>query len=170
MLGIDILLGLPFYYLLCFVGIAEESEAEIAGLCTMLGFAIHLLNVSDVEHSGGDRSGSRGDLLTRMSCMCCRACASSSTPFAVTFTWKSANFEPALVTLPPSARNSIRQKLGPSREWTPCSFASIEFERADAATLSLLDPERCLAIARRLLGTTPTPDQIKKATHLLNLI
>ena len=43
LLGFHILLGLPFYYLLCFVGIAEESEAEIAGLCTMLGFAIYLL-------------------------------------------------------------------------------------------------------------------------------
>ena len=48
MLGWLILLGLPFFYLLCFVGIAEESEAEIAGLCTMLGFSIYLLAPTSV--------------------------------------------------------------------------------------------------------------------------
>src|SRR5258708_36987036 len=43
LLGFQMLLGLPFFYLLCFAGIAEESEGEIGGLCTMLGFAIYLL-------------------------------------------------------------------------------------------------------------------------------
>ena len=45
-LGIYILIGLPFFYLLTFCGEAEESEAEIMTICAALGVALHLMNVS----------------------------------------------------------------------------------------------------------------------------
>lgn len=45
-LGIYIMLGLPFFYLLTFVGEAEESEAEIMALCGALGVSIDLLNLN----------------------------------------------------------------------------------------------------------------------------
>jgi tetratricopeptide (TPR) repeat protein len=45
-LGVYILLGLPFFYLLTFCGEAEESEAEIMALCAALGVSLHLMNVS----------------------------------------------------------------------------------------------------------------------------
>ncbi|MFO0937794.1 MAG: hypothetical protein U0798_14920 [Gemmataceae bacterium] len=41
--GLFILCGLPFFYLLTFCGIAEESEVEIAALCACLGVSIHLI-------------------------------------------------------------------------------------------------------------------------------
>jgi tetratricopeptide (TPR) repeat protein len=41
-LGIYLLLGLPFFYLLTFSGEAEESEVEIMTLCGTLGVALHL--------------------------------------------------------------------------------------------------------------------------------
>jgi tetratricopeptide (TPR) repeat protein len=44
-LGIYILLGLPFFYLLTFCGEAEESEVEIMTLCAALGVALHLLGL-----------------------------------------------------------------------------------------------------------------------------
>jgi tetratricopeptide (TPR) repeat protein len=44
-LGIYILLGLPFFYLLTFCGEAEESEAEIMALCAALGVSIHLMDL-----------------------------------------------------------------------------------------------------------------------------
>jgi len=44
-LGLYILLGLPFFYLLTFCGEAEESEAEIMAFCAALGVSIHLLNL-----------------------------------------------------------------------------------------------------------------------------
>jgi tetratricopeptide (TPR) repeat protein len=43
-LGIYLLLGLPFFYLLTFSGEAEESEVEIMTLCGTLGVALHLMN------------------------------------------------------------------------------------------------------------------------------
>lgn len=42
-LGIYLLLGLPFFYLLTFSGEAEESEVEIMTLCAGLGVALHLI-------------------------------------------------------------------------------------------------------------------------------
>ncbi len=43
-LGIYLMLGLPFFYLLTFSGEAEESEVEIMTLCGTLGIALHLMN------------------------------------------------------------------------------------------------------------------------------
>lgn len=45
-LGVYILIGLPFFYLLTFCGEAEESEAEIMALCGALGLGIDLMNLS----------------------------------------------------------------------------------------------------------------------------
>ncbi|MDB5312030.1 MAG: hypothetical protein JWO38_6232, partial [Gemmataceae bacterium] len=45
-LGVYILLGLPFFYLLTFCGEAEESEAEIMALCAALGVSLDLMNLS----------------------------------------------------------------------------------------------------------------------------
>lgn len=45
-LGLTILMGLPFFYLLTFCGEAEESEVEIAALCAALGVGLDLLRLS----------------------------------------------------------------------------------------------------------------------------
>ena len=42
-IGLFLLAGLPFFYLLTFCGVAEESEVEIAALCAGMGLGIHLL-------------------------------------------------------------------------------------------------------------------------------
>lgn len=42
-LGIYLLLGLPFFYLLTFSGEAEESEVEIMTICAGMGVALHLI-------------------------------------------------------------------------------------------------------------------------------
>ena len=45
-LGVYILFGLPFFYVLTFCGEAEESEADIMAICGALGVALHLMNFS----------------------------------------------------------------------------------------------------------------------------
>ena len=52
-LGIYILLGLPFFYLLTFCGEAEESEVEIMTFCAALGVSLLLLNLSSMIPSLG---------------------------------------------------------------------------------------------------------------------
>ena len=44
-LGVYILIGLPFFYLLTFCAEAEESEVEIMALCAAMGVALHLMNI-----------------------------------------------------------------------------------------------------------------------------
>ena len=41
--GVHLMLGIPFFYLLIFCGMVEESEAEIAALCVTLGLAMYLV-------------------------------------------------------------------------------------------------------------------------------
>src|SRR5262245_11523513 len=43
--GLYLLLGLPFFYLLTFVGDAEESEAEVAAWCAALAVALWLIGL-----------------------------------------------------------------------------------------------------------------------------
>lgn len=45
--GIYLLLGLPFFYLLTFCGDAEESEVEVMALCGSLGAALSLLGFAN---------------------------------------------------------------------------------------------------------------------------
>ena len=52
-LGVYILLGLPFFYLLTFCGEAEESEVEIMTVCAALGIALHLMNVGGASVAVG---------------------------------------------------------------------------------------------------------------------
>ena len=166
MLGLLILLGLPFYYLLCFVGLAEESEAEIAGLCTMLGFAIHLLKFPS-------NMPSAGFLL----------------PVAIYFVYVIYVL-PGLRVFKHTLRGFTYMEVGKMRkallafrralqldpknalaqqgmDWL---HANIEIDRVDAGTLGLLDPSRCMKRVRMLLATKPTAEQMNKAHHILNLV
>jgi hypothetical protein len=45
-LGLFLLLGLPFFYLLTFVGEAEESEVEVAAWCATLAVALWLVKLT----------------------------------------------------------------------------------------------------------------------------
>ena len=166
LLGYHLLLGLPFFYLLCFVGVAEESEAEIASFCTILGLAIHLIKFPENVPSAG-----------------------AAVPIAVYFAYifyalpklrifkytlrgysymEIGRLRPALTAF----RRAL--ELDPGNQLAHLGMdhlhSNIEIDKVDARTLGLLDPSRCLNRARALLGQTPTPEQLKKALHLLDLV
>lgn len=46
LLGVHILIGLPFFYLLVFAGEAEESEAEVAALCAAAAIGLWLVRLT----------------------------------------------------------------------------------------------------------------------------
>src|SRR5205823_13666739 len=52
-LGLYLLLGLPFFYLLAFCGDADESEADVMAWCGLLGVGLQLLNLSSTVLGGG---------------------------------------------------------------------------------------------------------------------
>jgi tetratricopeptide (TPR) repeat protein len=166
MLGYLILLGLPFYYLLCFVGVAEESEAEIAGLCTMLGLSIHLLKFPD-------RMPAAGFLL----------------PVTLYFAFVMFVL-PGLRVFKHTLRGYSYMEIGKLRrallsfrralqldaanalahQGMDALHSNIEIDQVDSATLGLLDPERCSRRARALLAQKPTPEQMNKVQHILKLL
>jgi tetratricopeptide (TPR) repeat protein len=51
-LGVYLLLGLPFFYLLMFAADAEESEVDVMALCALLGIGLQLLNLSSTAFGG----------------------------------------------------------------------------------------------------------------------
>ncbi len=166
MLGLHMLLGLPFFYLLCFVGIAEESEAEIAGLCTVLGFAIYLLQFPK-------NMPAAGFLL----------------PVALYFTYavyvlpglrvfkhtlrgytymEVGKIRPAVLSFRRALQLDERNVL--AHQGMDALHVNIEIERVDARTLGLLDPSRCLKRVRVLLSQKPTAEQMQKALRILDLV
>ena len=48
-LGLYVLAGLPFFYLLTFVAEAEESEAEIMAICAGLGVSLTLMGAAEIS-------------------------------------------------------------------------------------------------------------------------
>src|SRR5262249_3029631 len=52
-LGLYMLLGLPFFYLLVFSGDADEAQVEGMGLCSVLGVGLQLLNLDSLMGSKG---------------------------------------------------------------------------------------------------------------------
>jgi len=166
MLGFLILLGLPFYYLLCFVGMAEESEAEIAGLCTMLGFAIHLLKFpGNMPAAGFLVPVTLYFVYVVYVLPGLRVFKHTLRGFTYMEVGKMRKsllaFRRALQLDP---KNALAQQ---GMDWL---HANIEIDRVDAPTLGLLDPARCMKRVRMLLGTKPTAEQMNKAHHILNLV
>lgn len=53
-LGLYILLGLPFFYLLTFCGDVEESEVELMSFCGLLGVGLQLIGFADFFAGLGD--------------------------------------------------------------------------------------------------------------------
>jgi tetratricopeptide (TPR) repeat protein len=164
LLAYQMLLGLPFYYLLCFVGLAEESEAEIAGLCTVLGFALYLLYPSPPA-------------------------AALLVPAAVFFGYvmyilpglrvfkhtlrgftymEVGKLKPSLLAFRRALQLDPRNQL--AHAGMDALHSNIDIEKEDAQVLGLLDPERCLRLVRGLLGHTPSPADMRKADHLLRLV
>ena len=135
------MLGLPFYYLLCFVGIAEESEAEIAGLCTMLGFAIHLLQFP--KNIPGGRFLAAGGHLFHLRHVRAAGLARLQA-HAARLHLHGGRQDCGRPLL--SFRRAL--ELDPANHLAHQGMdylhSNIEIDKVDAGTLGLLDPIRCL--------------------------
>jgi tetratricopeptide (TPR) repeat protein len=166
MLAYQILLGLPFYYLLCFAGVTEESEAEIAGLCTMLGLAIYLLKFPNNMPAiglilpGGFYLGYVVYVLPGL-----RVFKHTLRGFIY---MQVGKLRPALLSFRRALELDPRNSL--AHQGMDHLHTTIDIESVDAATLALLDPLRCSNRLRLLLSRRPTPDEMTKVHHLLNLL
>jgi tetratricopeptide (TPR) repeat protein len=168
-LGAQLLLGAPFFYLLMFAGREEETEVEIGILCTLLALGSVMLSV-------------RGTTWQYVG----PACA------VLLFFWYTTFVLRPLRVFKHSLRGLSFAQLGRNRQailsfrralnldpknelareglWSLHKKLDAAELAADPETLRLVDFEMCLErVASLLLSSQPTPDRIDEARKLLDL-
>ncbi|HVK10027.1 MAG TPA: hypothetical protein VM597_14760 [Gemmataceae bacterium] len=163
-LGVHLLLGIPFFYLLVFCGMAEESEVEIAALCATLGLGMYLVKFPDKVPAAG--------LLVPVGLYCVYTIRILR-PLRV-FKHALRGYGHAEVGRIPAALAAYNRalQLNPGHPLARHGLAKLHrglsIQRLDPATRALLNPNLCVSeAAGLLLGGAPTERQLKEATELL---
>jgi len=168
--GILLLLGIPFFYLLTFVGNAEESEVEIGAMSAILGLAILLLAWQDRSYQ------SSGLLLT-----------------LVLYLWYTIRVLPGVRVFKYVVRGVSHSNIGRYRPALEAFHRALKLDpqnslaresmarmhraldinevKQDQQTLSLLDFDFCMERVKSLLfDPGPSPAKLEEAHHLLDLV
>lgn len=165
--GLYLLLGLPFFYLLTFVGDAEESEAEVAAWCAALAIALWLIGLA---------SGIPA-LIFLIPLTIYYVYTSRVLPGLRVFKHTLRGISYGRVGRPRAALLALRRAvaLDPSNELARGAIWEVH-RGLDAATIAadpdltqLVDPHMCLDRVARLLTEPPTQSQLHEARHLLDL-
>jgi tetratricopeptide (TPR) repeat protein len=167
LLGVHLLLGIPFFYLLVLCGTAEESEVEIAALCATLGLAMYLVKFPD-------RMPALGTLL----------------PVGIYVIYSIRILRPLRVfkhalrgighmevgrTKDALAAFNRALQLNPNHPLARRGMArlhrGLSLGQLDAETRALLNPNLVVSeAANMLLAGTPTATQLKESTELLSFV
>jgi tetratricopeptide (TPR) repeat protein len=168
-LGIFLLLGLPFFYLLTFVGEAEESEVEVAAWCAALAVAVWLVRLTPSYPSIG--------LLLPLVVyfVYTRQVLPGLRVFKHTLRGISysrlGRYRPALQALRRAAQLDPTNRLAREALWEVHRDLDAARIAADPELVNLIDPNLCLdRAAALLLADRPTAAQRSEATHLLDLV
>src|SRR5438034_2851247 len=168
--GILLLLGIPFFYLLTFVGSAEESEVEIGAMSAALGLAIVLLAWQKRSYQ------SSGLLLT-----------------LVLYLWYTVRVLPGLRVFKHVARGVSHSNIGRYRPALEAFHHALQLDpqnslaresmarlhrtldldqmKQDEQTLALLDFDFCMERVKSLLFEPgPSAAKLEEAHHLLDLV
>jgi tetratricopeptide (TPR) repeat protein len=168
--AIVLLLGIPFFYLLTFVGSAEESEVEIGAMSAVLGLTIALLAWQERSYQ------SSGLLLT-----------------LILYLWYTTRVLPGLRVFKHVVRGVSHSNIGrvrpaleafhhalrldPQNSLARESMArlhrtlDLDQTKHDAQTLALLDFDFCMERVKSLLfDPGPSPEKREEAHHLLDLV
>jgi tetratricopeptide (TPR) repeat protein len=166
----QLLLGIPFFYLLTFAGHEEESEVEIGAMCALLGLALATLT----HHHFTFRSV--GFIVP-----------------VIAFFWYTTRVLPALRVLKHAFHGMSYARVGNHRRalqafrralqldpknklaregfWDVHRTLDVRNLAQDPETLSLLDLDLCLErVATLLVSGKPTPAQQEEANRLLELV
>lgn len=168
-LGIFLLLGAPFFYLLTFVGEAEESEAEVAAWCAALAIGVWLIRLTPSFPLLG-----------------------AAVPFAIYFVYtrrvmpglrvfkhtlrgvsyaRLGRFRPALLALRRASHLDPNNRMARDALWEVHRDLDAARIAADPELVNLIDPHLCLdRVGVLLLADRPTESQRAEAAHLLDLI
>ena len=170
--GLQILLGIPIFYLLTFAGREEESEVEIGVMCAALGFGA-LMIIQESE---------QGKLFQQL-------------PFllpVLLYFWYTMRVLPGLRVFKHVLRGMSYYRVGrlrlallsfrralqldPNNKLAQESFWKLHLGldtdtlRREPETLALVDFNLCLERAGSLLLQAPTPERMGEALRLLDLV
>ncbi|QVL34621.1 hypothetical protein KIH39_12145 [Telmatocola sphagniphila] len=176
MLGILLLIGVPFFYFLVFTGMAEESEVEIAALCSVLGIGIQLI-LQTFPQKGPIKVATFGFLIPLL---IYSIYAIRILPGLRVFKHSLRGYsflelgqiKPSILSfrralqLDPKNELARRGLYRLHRTIDPAQLAK------DPEALQLLDLELCLERVAHLLvsGKAPTAEQLSEVQKLLDLI
>lgn len=166
--GVYLLLGLPFFYLLTFVGAAEESEVEAAAWCAALALGIWFVRITPGVPT----------LALVVPLAIYYVYTQRIMPGLRVFKHTLRGVSFARVGRPREALQSLRRaiQLDPGNSLARTGLWEVHRD-LDAGQLSddpdlsqLIDPHLCLERAARLLNEPPGEAQRSEALHLLDLV
>jgi tetratricopeptide (TPR) repeat protein len=167
LLGVHLLLGIPFFYLLVFCGTAEESEVEIAALCATMGLGIFLVKFPS-------RMPALGTLLP----------IGIYAIYSIRVLQPLRVFKHALRGIGHAEVGRVKDalaaynralQLDPKHQLANHGMnrlhRNLELGRLDPETRALLNPNLVVSeAANMLLAGAPTAEQLKEATELLSFV
>ncbi len=168
-LGIHLLLGLPFFYLLTFAGRAEESEAEFAALCGTMAVGVWLVNLTPNLPS----------LALILPAGLYIVYTRQVLPGLRVFKHTLRGYSYMQMGQVRAALRAFRRALtlDPNNELASAGLARVHSGidpkqlAGDTETLALLDLDLCLTrVARLLWHEAPSSAQIEEVQQLLDLV
>jgi len=167
-LGVFLLLGLPFFYLLTFAGEAEESEVEVAAWCAALALGIWLIKLTTTVpllalafpallYYGYSRYVMPG---LRVFKHTLRGMSYS----------RLGRYRPALASLRRAVQLDPANRLAREALWDVHRDLDASQIAADPELVRMVDPDLCLERAGSILAESPTPEKRAEAIHLLELV
>jgi tetratricopeptide (TPR) repeat protein len=168
-LGLQLLLGVPIFYLLTFSGHEEESEVEIGALCAALGLGSALVIPRSVQLR---------PLAFLLPIMLYLFYSMRVLPKLRVFKHALRGHSHLRIGRHPQALRAFRRalELDPRSELAREGFwkvhRSLDLNRlgTDPQTLSLVDFDLCLDRAGSLLLEPPSPEKLEEANGLLDLV
>ena len=172
LLGFQILLGIPVFYLLTFAGRAEETEVEAGVLCAALALGLFML-VQQSEHPSLQSMPIILPVLVYLY-----------------YTWRTlprlrvfkyvlrgfnyaqvARYRQALTAFRRALELDPRNKLAQEGKWDVHLKLDVNQLAKDPQLLALVDFDRCIdRVSALLVVAAPTPVRQSEAHRLLNLV
>ncbi|MFO0970022.1 MAG: tetratricopeptide repeat protein [Gemmataceae bacterium] len=171
MIGAILLLGIPGFYLLTFSSLVEESEVEMAGICSAMGVGLAFL--------GSEFAPTFGTIAVVL-------------PMAIYFLYtrrilpglkvfkhalrgmsyaRVGRYRQALASFNRALQLDPNHQLAYAQLWHLHRQVDFDKIRNDPETLALVNYDLCLdRVASLLLADKPTPEMLQEAHKLLDLV
>lgn len=170
MFGVQLLLGIPVFYLLTFAGIAEETEVEIGASCAALGLGLWAISKDYFNQPAVCFAVPLGLYFVYTSRVMPGLRVFKHVIRGMGFA-NVGRYRPALLAFRRALQFDPNNALARENLWALHRQMDLHQLAQDPQTLALVDLDLCLERARSLLlEPNPPPEKVKEAEHLLDLV